>query len=128
VWCGVVWCGVVWCAMVWCGAVKCVVWCYVLHCTVRATRHLLLFIQNKINLTFTNSPTHLHRMPVSVQSSVCTTVCRICFTTSPQALGNTLFALGKLGVLIVHLFLYSCMMFTEFLILKIFLIHIYHRV
>jgi hypothetical protein len=125
-WCGVVWCGVVWCGMMWCGVVWCgmvwydVVWCDVMWCgvvyrTVRATSHLFLFVQNEPNLTFINSPTHLNRMPVSVQSSVCTTVCRICFTTSPQALGNTLFALGKLGMSIVLLFLYSCIVFIEFL-------------
>lgn len=105
-------CGVVWCGMVW--------------CTTGATMYLLLSTQNNQSRIPTLTITHLNRMPVSVQSSVCTTVCRICFTTSPQALGNTLFALGKLGMSIVHLFLYSCMICIEFLLLKIFLILVYY--
>ena len=37
------------------------------------------------------------RLPISVQSSVSSAICRICLRMSPQALGNTLYALGRLG-------------------------------
>ena len=40
---------------------------------------------------------NLHRLPISVQSSVSSAICRVCMRMSPQALGNTLYALGRLG-------------------------------
>jgi hypothetical protein len=36
-------------------------------------------------------------LPMQLQSSVCSTFCRQCTKMSPQALGNTLYHLGRMG-------------------------------
>ena len=117
--CTVMYCAVLYCTVLYCTVLYCtVLYCTVLYCTVQYDTILCctalccillsVIIQSNVHLTFTHliTVTHVHRMPVSVQSSVCTTVCRICFTTSPQALGNTLFALGKLGKYAMHVRVY----------------------
>ena len=42
-------------------------------------------------------------LPLDVQSSICTAVCRRCFNMSGQAVGNTIYSLGRLGVHAVSL-------------------------
>ena len=37
-------------------------------------------------------------LPLDVKSSICTAVCRRCFNMSGQAVGNTIYSLGRLGV------------------------------
>ena len=109
--CTVLYCAVLYCTVLYCAVLYSTVLCYTALCCILQS----FIVQSNVHLTFTHLITvmHVHRMPVSVQSSVCTTVCRLCFTASPQALGNTLFALGKLGKCAMHVRVYLRIFFYD---------------